>query len=372
MSYYVTMQIALILLFLGLLWLCISLQKTYAAVPPRELKRRARAGDELAAALYKAASYGHSLRAVLWLLIGASAGAFFIVSALTLPIWAALLLAVFVIWLGFVWLPSSRVTKTGNRIALKLAPGFSWLLNYLHPLLDRVISFIRRHRPIRIHTGLYDTDDLLTLIEQQQVQADNRIDKAELELARNALQFGAITVHDVLTPRRVVKMVKVDEPVGPVLMTEMHDSGHSRFPVYEGKKDNIVGILYLRDLLSAKHIGTVRSLMHESVCYVHEEQPLLDALQAVLKTHQQLFVVVNSFEEYVGIITIEDILERIIGKPIIDEFDQYHDLRAVAARQAREDHKTHTEPEKPTDVVEEPELPQKAEETSSDDPEVIE
>lgn len=347
------MHISFIVLCGLLLLLMISLQKTYAAIPAKELKRRARSGDELAAGLYKAVGYGHSLRAVLWFLIGLAGAAFFVVTTLLLPVWAALVLSGLLIWLGFVWLPTSRVTGIGEYVARALAPGFAWLLNYLHPLLDRTIGFIRRHRPVTIHTGLYDIDDLLTLIDQQQAQADNRIDEARLDIARHALQFGNLSVHQVLTPRRIVKMVKADEPVGPVLMTELHDSGHSRFPVYDGKKDNIVGVLYLRDLVSAKHIGTVRTLMQPNICYVHEEQSLLDALQAVLRTHQQLFVVVNSFEEYVGVISIEDILEQIIGKPIIDEFDQYQDLRAVAARSAEADHEKHQAEPTPTIVVDE-------------------
>lgn len=340
------MQLVLTIISGLALLFCMSLQKTYAAVPAKELKRRARHGDDLAAALYKAAGYGHSLRAVLWLLIGLSGALFFVASALLLPFGLALLLALIVIWLGFVWLPSGRVTKLGNRAAKMTAPAFAWLLNYLHPALDRVIGFIRKHRPIRVHTGLYDIDDLLDLIEQQQVQADNRIDQAGLEIAKQALQFGDRTVQEVLTPRRVVKMVKVDEPIGPVLMTELHTSGHSRFPVYEGKKDNIVGVLYMRDLVTAKHIGTVRTLMQPIVCYVHEDQSLLDALQAILKTHQQLFMVVNSFEEYVGVVSIEDVLENIIGVPIVDEFDQYQDLRAVAARDAKAEHKEHVAADK--------------------------
>ena len=337
------MRIVLILLFLGLLWLSISLQKTFAAISPRELKRRARSGDELAAGLYKAAGYGHSLRAILWILVGLSGAAFFVAVTLWLPILAALLVSLLVIWLSFVWLPSSRVTRFSNLVARYLAPILAWLLNYLHPLFDWLVNRIRRYRPLRIHTGLYDIDDLLQLIDQQQVQADNRIDKLELDIARHALRFGRLSIHDIQTPKRVVKMVKADEPVGPVLMTELHASGHSRFPVYEGKKDNIVGVLYLRDLISAKHIGTVRTIMQPTVCYVHEEQPLADALQAVLRTHQQLFMVVNSFEEYVGVLSLEDILEQVIGKPIIDEFDQYQDLRAVAAREAKAEHATHTE-----------------------------
>jgi CBS domain containing-hemolysin-like protein len=79
--------------------------------------------------------------------------------------------------------------------------------------------------------------------------------------------------------------------------------------------------------------------MRKRVCYIHEEQTLLEALQAVLKTKHHLFIVVNSFEEYVGILTIEGVLEQIVGLPILDEFDRYEDMRAVAASIAEKEHK---------------------------------
>jgi CBS domain containing-hemolysin-like protein len=188
---------------------------------------------------------------------------------------------------------------------------------------------------------LYDRHDLIDLLQRQLVQPDNRIEQTELDIALHALTFGDDTVAQHLTPRRVVKAVNADDSLGPILMDELHKSGHSRFPVYAGKTDNIVGTLYLRDLVHAKAGGTAKEVMKPGVAYVHEEQSLYDALQAILRTHRQLFVVVNSFEEYVGIITIEDILETILGKPIIDEFDQYDDLRAVAARSAKKEHKEH-------------------------------
>ena len=128
-------------------------------------------------------------------------------------------------------------------------------------------------------------------------------------------------------------------------MSDLHSSGFSRFPVYEGKQNNIVGVLYLRDLVRAKTGGTVQKLMSKQVCYVHEDQSLTEALQAILKTHQQLFVVVNTFEEYIGIVTIEDIMEEIVGKQIVDEFDQYDDMRAVATKMAVKEHKEHQKEE---------------------------
>lgn len=321
--------------------LAVSLQRTYSLVPLKELKYRARSGDELAAAILKAAGYGHSLRAVLWLMIGVSSAAFFVSVSLQSPAWFALAASAVLLWLGFVWIPAARVTYIGERLAALMAPLLARLLIYVHPVTDRVASFIRRHKPITIHTGLYDRGDLIALLKQQKVQPDNRIETAELEIALHALIFGDDNVGQHMIPKRIVKTVAAEEPLGPIVMDELYASGHSRFPVYDGKKDHIIGTLFLHDLVNTKAGGTIRALMKPEVSYIHEEQSLYDALQAILKTHHQLFIVVNSFEEYVGIITIEDILETILGRAIIDEFDQYSDMRAVAARAARQEHKDH-------------------------------
>lgn len=337
-----------VVIILGLLTLLsVSLQRTYSLVPLKELKRRARHGDEIAAALYKAVSYGHSLRAVLWFLIGLFGAGFFVTVSLQAPLWFALAASGILIWLGFVWLPAAHVSNISERLASATAPILAKILQYLHPMIDWFVRFAHRHRPINFHTGLYDRDDLIELIDFQMEQPDNRIAKTELEIARSALVFGDITIGECMVPRRVVRQVSADEQLGPVLMDELHKSGHSRFPVYETKKDNIVGTLFLRDLVRSKTGGNVSKLMKKAVYYLHEDQSLHDALQALIKTHHHLFIVVNSFEEYVGIISSEDILEAVLGKPIIDEFDQYEDMRAVAARDAKTEHQDHLSNEQP-------------------------
>ncbi len=330
--------------------LAISLQRTYGSIPLKELKRRARSGDKVAEALHRAASYGSSLRALLWVIIAVLAGWFFVAVTKETVTWFAILSGAVLLWFGFVWLPAQEATRAGVWLASQVAPALEKVLIYLDPLLQRMVRFVRKHRTVSVHTGLYDTYDLLELFRQQKVQSDSRVDQQTLEIVEHALLFGDKIVSDILTPRRVVKAVASSEVVGPVLMTDLHKSGHSRFPVYEDKQDNIIGILYLRDLVRAKSGGTVQKVMSGQVCYVHEDQPLTEALDAILKTHQQLFVVVNSFEEYVGIVTMEDVMEAIVGKQIIDEFDQYDDLRAVAAKMAQTDHKKHLAAHPPEEI----------------------
>lgn len=327
---------SLILAFLTLI--AVSLQKTYASVPVAELKRRARKGDEIADLLFRAAAYGASLLAFMWIITGLTAAGFFVLVSRSTPGWFALLVSLVLLWLGFAWLPNTGHTKTGNVLARVFTPPLTWLLGHLYPLIGRITNWFESRGKISVHTGLYEKEDLIQLIKNQKQQKDNRIPDGELAIAANALSFGDRTIGEIMTPQRMAKAVAATESVGPVLMDELHDSGHSRFPVYQDKQDNVVGILYLRDLLTADSGGRVRDLMDKKVYYVHEEQPLGHALTAFLKTKHHLFIVVNTFEEVSGIVTIEDILEQILGKPIVDEFDKYDDLREVAKLHAKKAH----------------------------------
>lgn len=325
---------------LAILLVALSAQKTYNYVPLKELRRQARQGDELAKVLYEAVSYGFSLRAFLWLVIALSAAGSFMLFQMALPGWLTFLVLVFVLLFAFMWLPGSHLSRWGAKLVATITPPITSLLRWLQPAFEFVAKFVRRHRPVTIHTGLYERQDIIDLLKDQAQQADNRIEVADLRLAEHALNFGDKLVGSVMTPRRMVKAVKPSDSIGPILMEELHASGHSRFPVYTDG-ENVAGILYLRDIINTRKTGSVEAHMHHEVYYVHEDHDLRQVLHAFLKTKHQIFIVVNEFEEYVGLITIEDVLEQILGQPIVDEFDQYDDLRAVAASRARADHKKH-------------------------------
>lgn len=326
------------LLFVGLALLAIALKKTYAIVPPKELKRQAQQGDRLAKVLYRAVAYGGSLTLLLWTIIILSVAASFVILSQVAPSILVFLLIVLIIAYGFVWMPHTEVTQFGVRIVVWATPTITWLLAHLQPITSRIVGFARKHRPLSIHTGLYEREDIVALLERQKDQQDSRLSHQDISLLLHALTFGQKDVASIVTPRRVVRAIKADETIGPITMGELHDSGHSRFPVYGETEEEIVGTLYLRDLLRARKGGHVRNIMKKEVYYVHEDYSLDQVLHAFIKTKHHLFIVVNSFEEYIGIITIEDVLEQVIGRKIVDEFDQYDDMRAVAAKAARDDH----------------------------------
>lgn len=200
----------------------------------------------------------------------------------------------------------------------------------------RAFAILRSVVPMSAEAKVDSREELLYL-----VQATNGVLTAdEKKLISGGLTFGSRNVSDVMTPRSVIDSVKRSEILGPLVLDELHKRGHSRFPVIHGDLDHVVGILHLRDLLmvdaTRKHTAKVESAMESKVFYIHEDQTLEHALNAFLKVHHHLFIVVNQYRETVGLLTLEDVMEALLGRKIIDEFDAHDDLRVVAARNPRD------------------------------------
>ena len=329
---------------------CILLYKLYNSVPALELKRRARSGDRRAASLYKAAGYEASLDVLLWLIGTASAVVLFIWSART-NWWLATISVVGFAWLA-IWAPNPALGGWIGGLTSLSTKYQARLLSVLQPVLGRIGSWLPPASRVHFHTGLYEKKDLLELLHKQNQQVDNRISPTDLKIAAGAMNFGDKIVSSVMTPRRKVKLVSAGDTIGPLLMDELHKSGFSRFPVVKDSAKTaapqVVGTLYLNDLIGQQDKGKVKDLAKRDVFFINEESNLRQALDAFLKTHHHLLIVVNSFEEMAGVLSIEDVLEQIIGDQIVDEFDNYESLRAVAAQEANVDHAEHKKSEVPS------------------------
>lgn len=159
----------------------------------------------------------------------------------------------------------------------------------------------------------------------------------ERSLIEHNILFEDKIVRDIMTPRSVVESVEATDTLGPVVLDRLHKTGHSRFPVIEKDLDHTIGVLYAHELVkyarSAKEVSA-RDAMDNKIFYINETQNLPSALAGFLKNKHHIFIVVNEFEETVGIITLEDVIESLIGRKIIDEFDKYDDLRTVAKNTA--------------------------------------
>jgi CBS domain containing-hemolysin-like protein len=170
----------------------------------------------------------------------------------------------------------------------------------------------------------------------------------ERKLIVHSLQFKDQKVNSIMTPKSMMDTIKKGEFLGPLVLSELHDTGHSRLPVVGSDVDHIVGILHLKDLLSldVKHSVTAEKAMEAKVYYIREDQDLEHALAAFLRTRHHLFIVINSARETVGLLTLEDVIEALLGRKILDEDDNHDNLHEVAAQNPRDNNS----PENHTDV----------------------
>lgn len=306
-------------------------RKVYFATSAKELKRLAAKQRQPAEKLFEAVAYGSSLRALLWggIAIFGSVGLVLVSRSTTLYLSVPIIIAA--LSFLFIWLPVSRVTKLGTKVTLLLNPTVVWLLRHLYPLLSRGADRVEK-RYAAIHTGLYERGDVEELIQQQAEQQDSRLSIEELAIIQRALAFGDYLVRDITTPRKKVTTIKSDEILGPIVIDELHKSIAPFILVTATGKD-IVGSLDVHKL-GLQSSGPVNEHMGQ-VYFIHESDSLREALHAFFVTNFPMFVVVNSFEEYVGIVTIESVVRQLLGHLPGDDFEQYTDIKAVAARHPR-------------------------------------
>jgi CBS domain containing-hemolysin-like protein len=300
----------------------------------RELKRQARKGDADALKVYPVRAYGMQLWILMWTVLGFLTTSIILLlkSLVGSPLLIILINVPLIVVLHAI-LPWSKRPKPSLHMAAIVSPYLEWLLRKTFPIMRRLEKWVGRWIQPEPFMLIQSKDELLEILHHNAEEFD-RISKHELRIAENALIFGEKLVQDHMTPLNTVYFVNAEEELTPVVIGELHDSGHSRFPVFAGTNQNVVGTLYLRDAIRLKKPRPVQKVMREDVYYISEQQPLDVALHGFIKTRHHLFVVVNEFEDVVGVITIEDVVEQIIGHPIHDEDDRYDDLRAVATTKA--------------------------------------
>jgi len=313
-----------------------------------ELRRKAKLGDSEAQLVYPLRAKNYEL--LIALIIGnviANAALTVVLAnilpseGLLMPMLAVILATVLITFFAEI-LPQAYLKRHGLRVGASLAPAIDLWMRFLSPLTKPLSNFVIKSIG-KDQARVFTSDELVHILEEHVASDHSEIEEDELLIVKSALEFGDKLVDDVMTPRSVIVAVEASENITTGLLSELQKSGHSRIPVYEERLDNVVGVLYMRDLVG--HVApdlTTRAAAQTPVHFVQDQQRLDHVLNAFLKTRNHLFVVVNEFEETVGVVTIEDILEEIIGREIVDEFDKFDDLRAVAQlggkkrRQARD------------------------------------
>lgn len=337
----------------------LSLQRFYSAISAHELKRLAARGDHMAAKLFRPVAYGSSLRLFLWMIFGLSLAFGLAMFSDVSQQWFFVVVVISLV--AIIWLWTARLTVHTAQFAVWCAPPIVKIMSYAHRPLNFVTRSLGRLRVVDAHTGLYENDDIVALIRQQKDQPDSRITMAQLDLIESALLANDLKAADLIIDWKNIKPVSNDDKIGPILLSELHKSGQNVFVVYKDKPENVVGSLTLADAISAKAGGNVADIMRPNISYVHEDFNLHQIFQAFAHGGRAMVVVINSVEEAVGVITLQNALMKLLGQLDAEPL-AYEDRKSIASWRPQANPEPATVP-----VVDE--LPP---ETSSEPTEVVE
>jgi CBS domain containing-hemolysin-like protein len=168
-------------------------------------------------------------------------------------------------------------------------------------------------------------DEIVSLVEQdaqQEANGTTGLEDNERRMILGVMDLDETLAKEIMTPRVDVQAIPSTSTVAE-LKNAIVESGHSRVPVYDATVDDIVGIIYSRDLHDEKRLrkgAGIRTLMHEPV-FVPETKPVADLLEELKQKKVHMAIVIDEYGGTAGLVTIEDILEEIVGE-IRDEYDQ--------------------------------------------------
>lgn len=190
-----------------------------------------------------------------------------------------------------------------------------WLLNGLAQSILRLL----RITPAR-ESELHSAEELRYLIEESQRRG--LIEAEQHQLLENIFEFRQRLVRHVMVPRRRIVALEINMPTDRILDIVLEE-GYSRMPVYRGTLDEIVGIVYTKDLLSLvhlKHLIILEDIIRPAIT-IGEDEPLSRLLRRFQQEQVHMAIVTDEFGGTAGLVTLEDVLEEIVGE-IRDEYDE--------------------------------------------------
>jgi putative hemolysin len=236
-----------------------------------------------------------------------------------------LLTAVTIIEVFSLAIPHSWAKHAGQYFLPRTYP----LLGGIYFLFQPILKLFEWHdRLVRRMVGLpaatsdaVKEEQLLSVVEQSKL--DGVVDEEEVNMIENVLELDDMAAEQIMTPRTDVVALPVTADL-PAVINMLTNTGHSRIPVYENTVDNIIGILYIKDLLNDVNADRPAFDMRQKMrpaYFVPETKPLRNLLHEFKKQKLHIAVVLDEYGGTAGIVTIEDIFEHLVGD-IADEYEK--------------------------------------------------
>ncbi|MFZ5775321.1 MAG: hemolysin family protein [Thermodesulfobacteriota bacterium] len=231
-------------------------------------------------------------------------------------------------------IPKTMAATYCRELAVWIALPIQLLTRIMTPMV-LIIQALAKLLPSRGDGLLVSAAEIQALARQS--HRSGEISLQERRVITNILDLKEKSVRQVMTPITVTTTLAAEQTVEEAMTSRELFSAHSRLPVYLRDQDDIVGIVLRRDLLSHavdQRQTVLREIMHPAH-FVPETARLSSVMVEFFEKHSHLFVVVDEYGAVTGVVSLEDVIEEIVGREIVDETDRATDLRELAKRKRR-------------------------------------
>ncbi len=324
------MEIILIIILLFFSALFSGLTIGLLGLNRTELKRKAKLGDKRAIAITKIRENGNLL--LVTLLIGNVA----VNSILSVflgqnfsGIVAVLISTILIVSFGEI-LPQAIFYRYALSVGYYFVPIIKFFIIIFYPIAWPISKFLDKILGNEKDT-VWTKQEIKEIIKDHEDFKDSAIDSDEEDIVLGALSFSEKKAKQIMTPKNVTFMLEKDTFLDEELLEEIKQNGFTRVLIFSNNKDNIIGVLNVKKLINLPENKKVSDIYDKGkILEVKEEERLDNLLNFFIKKKVHIAFVVNVHKTFLGIVTLEDIIEEIISKEIMDETDKHEDMREVS------------------------------------------
>lgn len=299
-------------LFSGLTLGLLSLDKT-------ELERKIKLGDKDAEKIYKVRKNGTILLVTLLVgnvLVNAILSVF--LGSLMSGVWAIAASTILIVLFGEI-IPQAFFARHALQFGSKFVPIVRGLVWVMYPIAYPVSLILEKIIGKETET-VWSRKELVEIIKDHEDSEFSDLDSDEEKVILGALTYSDKKAGEIMTHRDRCFVLCIDTMLTESVLKHIKDTGHTRIPIYEDQKRNIIGILYTKDLITLRtNIPISQIYRPGAIIKTETDETLDDLLNIFIQKKIHMGYVINSQNSFVGLITLEDIVEEIIKTEIIDE-----------------------------------------------------
>lgn len=284
------------------------------------LKRKARLDNKYALAILPIRERGNQLLVTLLLAnVAVNSVLAIYLGSITNGITAGIIVTSLIFVFGEM-LPQAIISRHAMRYGARATPAVALLMKISSPITYPISILLDKLLGAELPT-LYTKREIMEIVSEHEDAGQNIIDGDEERIVHGALNFSQQTVQDVMTPLSEVTTLSDTQILNPKLRRHLTEEGFSRYPVCTQVGGAVVGILYTKDVLVAPEHASVAEIMDRKHLTVRPSDTLDVALAHMLKRRLHMAIVRDELNTFLGVITLEDIIEEVIQHEILDEDD---------------------------------------------------